>query len=42
VPAASGNAYYFAKVVYGDQTAWAWTSPIWVDQAAAKARKKAK
>jgi hypothetical protein len=42
VPAASGNAYYFAKVVYGDQTAWAWTSPIWVDQAAAKARKKTK
>lgn len=30
VPAAKGESYYFAKVVYGDRTAWAWTSPVWV------------
>ncbi len=30
VPAAQGESYYFAKLVYGDRKAWAWTSPIWV------------
>lgn len=28
-PTAPGG-YYFAKLVYQDRTAWAWTSPVWV------------
>ena len=32
LPAAGEDAYYFAKVVYGERTAWAWTSPVWVDK----------
>lgn len=30
LPATAGDSYYFAKVVYDDQKAWAWSSPIWV------------
>ncbi|MNK70411.1 hypothetical protein D3C87_898300 [compost metagenome] len=32
IPAPQGEGYYFAKVVYGDRTAWAWTSPVWVSR----------
>jgi hypothetical protein len=42
VPAAGADSYYFAKLVYGDTTAWAWSSPIWVDQPTRAARKKVK
>jgi hypothetical protein len=31
LPAVPGESYYFAKLVYDDQHAWAWTSPIWVN-----------
>lgn len=30
IPAPQKEGYYFAKLVYGDRTAWAWTSPVWV------------
>jgi len=32
IPAPQSEGYYFAKVVYGDRTAWAWTSPVWVSR----------
>ncbi len=32
IPAPTEEGYYFAKLVYGDGTAWAWTSPIWVSR----------
>lgn len=32
IPAPQNDGYYFAKVVYGDRTAWAWTSPVWVSR----------
>lgn len=38
LPAAAGDSYYFAKVVYDDQKAWAWSSPIWVTGPSAKKR----
>jgi hypothetical protein len=31
LPAVPGESYYYAKLVYDDQHAWAWTSPIWVN-----------
>jgi hypothetical protein len=40
IPAANADAYYFAKLVYTDTGAWAWTSPIWVDKAVQKLRRK--
>lgn len=30
LPSNGKKSYYFAKVVYGDRTAWAWSSPVWV------------
>ncbi|HEY9855936.1 MAG TPA: CehA/McbA family metallohydrolase [Stenomitos sp.] len=30
LPATGQKGYYFAKVVYGDRAAWAWSSPVWV------------
>jgi hypothetical protein len=30
LPAPTREAYYYAKVVYRGERAWAWTSPIWV------------
>ncbi len=38
LPATTGDSYYFAKLVYDDQKAWAWSSPIWVTGGAAKQR----
>ncbi|MNL70640.1 hypothetical protein D3C87_1956750 [compost metagenome] len=32
IPAPQGEAYYFAKLVYGERAAWAWTSPVWVSR----------
>jgi hypothetical protein len=32
IPAPQAEGYYFAKLVYGDRTAWAWTSPVWVSR----------
>lgn len=40
VPEAPADAYYFAKVVYSDTHAWGWTSPIWVDKATQRLRRK--
>ena len=38
LPNAGGDSYYFAKVIYDDQTKWAWSSPIWIT-GGSKARK---
>jgi hypothetical protein len=34
LPQAQPGGYYFAKVVYDDAKAWAWSSPVWVGAAA--------
>ncbi|MEB3196432.1 MAG: CehA/McbA family metallohydrolase [Candidatus Sericytochromatia bacterium] len=36
LPAARPGGYFFAKVVYHDNKAWAWSSPIWVGGAASR------
>lgn len=39
VPPAAGDSYYFAKLIYNGEKAWAWSSPIWVTAGSKKAKK---